>query len=137
MTTSVANTDEAHKNVGPSGSTSDSTKKQVNDNMLGADVLNVKEHRTASFDVDSALPLAKTSTAGNPIYPVRGTSHLHGVSQPLALDAEALAKGNVTRLRGRFKIEQTKFGMKPYTAALGAVGLADTLTIFGEIDAVK
>jgi len=137
MTTFVADTDEARKYVGLSGSTSDSTKKQVNDNMLGADVLDVKSHPTATFDVDSATPLAKKSAAGNPLYQLRGTFHLRGASQPLTVNAEAIAKGNATRLRGRFTIQQTKFGMKPYTAALGAVGVADALTISGEIDVAK
>jgi polyisoprenoid-binding protein YceI len=137
MTTFVADTDEARKYVGLSGSTSDSTKKQVNDNMLGADVLDVKSHPTATFDVDSAMPLAKKSAAGNPLYRLRGTFHLRGASQPLTVDAEAIAKGNATRLHGRFTIQQTKFGMKPYTAVLGTVGVADALTISGEIDIAK
>ncbi len=122
MASFAADTDEARKYVGLSGSTSDSTKKQVNDNMLGPAVLGVKEHPTATFDVDSALPLAKKSADGNPLYQLRGTFHLRGVSRPLAIEAEAIAKEKLTRLRGHFTIEQTKFGMKPYTAALGARG---------------
>ena len=137
MASFVADTDEARKYVGLSGTTSDSTKKQVNDNMLGPDVLNVKAHPTATFDIESAVPSAKKSAAGNPVYELRGTLRLRRTNRPLAIAAEAIAGENVTRLRGRFTIEQTKFGMKPYTAALGAVGVADALTISGEIDVVK
>ncbi len=82
MATFIADTDEARKYVGLSGSTSDSTKKQVNDNMLGPDVLNVKEHPTATLDIDSALPLDKKSPAGNPVYQLRGTFHLRGQAGP-------------------------------------------------------
>lgn len=137
LTSFIADTEEARKHVGLSGSTSASTIKQVNDNMRGPDVLDVKKYPTAKFDVDSTLPSRKKSTAGNRIYELRGTIQLHGVSRPLTIEAEAIAKSGVTRLSGKFTLQQTKFGMTPYTAALGAVGVADNLTVWGEIDVVQ
>ena len=136
MPTFVADTDEARKYVGLSGSTSDSTKRQVNDNMLGPDVLNVKEHPTATFDVDSALPLTKKSKSDNPIYQLRGTFHLRGVSRPLVIEAEAVAKGNVTRLRSLHD-PADKVWHEALHRGVGCCGCRGHLTIFGEIDVVK
>jgi hypothetical protein len=36
-------------------------------------------------------------------------------------------------LRGNFTILQSDFGITPYKAALGAVGVADELKIWGDI----
>ncbi len=136
MPSFIADTDEARKFVGLGDSASASHQKQVTDNMLGPEVLDVKKYPTATFDIESALPVGKPTAAGR-VYELRGTFRLHGASQPLVIQAEASDAGAAVHVRGKFAIEQTKFGIKPYTAALGAVGVADKLTIWGEIDLAK
>jgi hypothetical protein len=37
------------------------------------------------------------------------------------------------QLRGAFRIRQTDFGIQPYTKLLGAIGVADVLTIYGDL----
>jgi hypothetical protein len=37
------------------------------------------------------------------------------------------------RVRGNFSILQTQYGIRPYSKAFGAVGVADRLTIYGDI----
>lgn len=134
MTSFVADTDEARKYVGLEGQTDAGTQKKVNDNMLGASVLDVKAHPTATFDVDSALETGKRTTAGNPLYELKGRFTLHGTTPPLVVTAEAAPAAKGVRLRGKFKVLQTQFGITPYTAALGAVGVADELTIWGDLE---
>jgi hypothetical protein len=41
--------------------------------------------------------------------------------------------GGGVRLRGNFTIMQTQYGIRPYSKAFGAVGVADRLTIYGDI----
>ena len=133
----VADTAEAREYIGLKGTTDASTQQQVNANMLGKDVLDVATHPTATFRVQSALPLRGTSAAGYPLYRLSGQFTLHGQTKPLEVDAEAIDSGRTVRLRGTFSVLQTQFGITPYSKALGAVGVADKLTIYGEIHVVK
>jgi polyisoprenoid-binding protein YceI len=137
MTSFAADTDEARKYVGLDGTTAEGTRKQVNDNMLGADVLNVKQFPTATFEIESAQATGKTSSGGNPLYVLRGKFTLHGAARPLSVTVEAAEVKGGVHVRGNFSILQTEYGMKPYTAALGAVGVADKLTIFGDLLVTK
>jgi hypothetical protein len=133
----VADTAEARKYIGLEGTTDASTQQQVTDNMLGRDVLNVAAHPTATFRVQSALPLQGASAAGHPQYRLSGQFTLHGVTRPLVVDAEAIDSERNVRLRGAFSILQTQFGITPYSKAFGAIGVADKLTIYGEIHLAK
>ncbi len=49
----------------------------------------------------------------------------------MIVDAE-MAKGWL-HIRGSFNIKQTDYGIKPYSMALGAIGVADTLKIDGDL----
>lgn len=133
----VADTAEARQYIGLKGTTDASTQQQVTANMLGKDVLDAAKYPTAAFRVQSALPLRATSAEGHPLYRLSGQFTLHGVTQPLELDAEAIDSGRTVRLRGMFSIQQTQHGITPYSKALGAIGVADKLTIYGEIHVAK
>lgn len=137
MTSFVAGTVKARRYIGLKGNASASTARKVTANMLGKDILNVRQFPTATFTVSSALPLKKASADGHPQYLLDGKFTLHGVTQPLKFTAEANEKGGTIRLRGGFRILQSSFGMTPYTTAFGTIGVADRLTIYGEIDVVK
>lgn len=137
MTGLAAGTAEARRYIGLKGTASASTARKVTANMLGKDVLNVGQFPTATFTVKSALPLKQKSSDGHTRYQLEGTFTLHGVTRPLKLTVEANEKGGKVRLRGGFSILQTSFGITPYSKAFGAVGVADKLTIYGEIDIVK
>jgi polyisoprenoid-binding protein YceI len=60
---------------------------------------------------------------------------LHGVSQPVHILTEMKATGTpgVVRLTGSFTIQQTDYGIKPYSAAGGAIGIENELTIYGDL----
>ncbi|HVA50817.1 MAG TPA: YceI family protein [Pirellulales bacterium] len=133
MPSFAADTAEARKYLSLEGTTAAARQKEVTDNMLGGDVLDVRKHPTASFAIASALPLGKRSQEGHALYRLEGEFTLHGVKRPLKLDAELVEEEGRTRVRGSFAVKQTDFGIKPFSKAFGAVGVTDELKIYGEI----
>lgn len=133
MTTFQADTAEARKYVGLEGTTDESTRRQVNANMLGPDVLDVAHHATATFDVDSIQLLRATKANAPPQYQLEGEFTLHGVTRKLRMFAEATPASGSIRLRGKFSILQSDYGITPYSKAFGAIGVADQLTIWGDL----
>ncbi|HET6882602.1 MAG TPA: YceI family protein [Pirellulales bacterium] len=133
MPTFSADTDDARQFIGLEGTTAAGRRKEVTDNMLGADVLNVRKFPTATFEIASALPLKKRSNEGHAMYRLDGDFTLHGVKRPIKVDAELLDAEQGFRLRGAFAIKQTDFGIKPFSKAFGAVGVTDELTIHGDL----
>jgi polyisoprenoid-binding protein YceI len=134
MATFAADTEKARKHVGLEGETDVETQEKVNENLRGPKVLDVKEFPTATFDIDSSLATGKQSADKHPLYELKGRFTLHGTTLPLTIVAEVRPAEKSTRLSGKFKVLQTDYGIKPYSAALGAVAVADQLTIWGEID---
>jgi polyisoprenoid-binding protein YceI len=128
-----ADTDISRKKAGLEGQTDAATRTKVNENMRGPNVLDVKEHPTATFDIESSLATGKQSEDDHPLYELKGRFTLHGIANPLTITVEAKTKDNSTQLNGKFKILQTDFGIKPYSTGLGAIRVADELTIWGEI----
>jgi polyisoprenoid-binding protein YceI len=128
-----ADTAEARAGVGLPGQTDPITRKQVNDNMLGADVLDVARHPTATFVIHSALPVPNVPADRRPVYSLAGAFTLHGVTRDVVVPVEVEQRARVLRLRGGFAVRQTDFGMKPYKKLGGVVGVADELQISGEI----
>ena len=59
---------------------------------------------------------------------------LHGKKRPLTLTA-TLSEGQngQSRLTGNFKIKQTDFGIKPYSAGFGLAAVTDELVIYGDL----
>ena len=81
--------------------------------------------------------MKKKSSGGHPQYQLKGMFTLHGVTQPLNLTVEASDKAGKVHLRGGFSTLQSSFGITPFTKAFGTIGVADRLTIYGEIDIAK
>lgn len=108
------------------------TRAKVNASMLGDTVLNVAKYPTAQFVVKRVQSLGQTAP-GSARYQLDGDLTLHGAQRPLTIVATADTRDGMTRLRGRFKIKQTDFGIKPFARFLGAVGATDELQILGEI----
>ena len=127
-----ADTPAARKYVGLQGESDDSTRKQVNDNMLGADVLDVAKFPTAKFDIQSALPYKSAKPDAPPQYLLDGQFTLHGVTKHLRILAETEESNGMIHVRARFAVLQSQFGITPFTKLLGTIGVADKLTIFGD-----
>jgi polyisoprenoid-binding protein YceI len=131
MTSFVAETAQARAVVGLQGE--GASASQVTANMLGPGVLNVAKFPEARFVIQSAPSVPVQQAGALPEYELQGEFTLHGVTQPLRIRAQASQKDGKLRLRGRFSILQTKFGITPYKVALGTVGVADQLDVWGEI----
>lgn len=128
-----ADNDEARQYIGLTGATDIKTRQEVNANMLGPDVLDTKQYPTAMFEVESAVILGKRSREGRPLVRLLGDFTLHGVTRPLEVTAELVETPQRSTLRGFFTVKQSQFGIKPFSKAFGAIGVADDLTIHGEL----
>lgn len=128
----TADTAAARSYVGLSGSVSESTAQAVNKNMLGPKVLDAARFPTATFKVDTAQPLKKKKPQDADRFQLDGEFTLHGVTRKIRVIAEQTAEEGMNRLRGGFTVRQTDYGITPYSQALGAVGVADELKIWGD-----
>ncbi|HEV3344745.1 MAG TPA: YceI family protein, partial [Pirellulales bacterium] len=133
MSAFAADTNEAREYFGMDRTVPEGRRKEVTDNMKGAEVLDVRKHPTATFKIDSALPLNRKSGDGNDLYCLDGEFTLHGHKRPLKIDAEISEQNDGYRLIGSFKIKQTDYGIRPFSKAFGAVGVTDELTIHGDL----
>jgi polyisoprenoid-binding protein YceI len=127
-----ADTPAARKYIGLEGESDDSTRKQVNDNMLGADVLDVVKFPTAKFAIQSATRYEGAKAGSPPQYLLDGRFTLHGVTKHLRILAETEESEGMVHLRSRFSVLQSQFGITPFTKLLGTIGVADKLTIYGD-----
>lgn len=112
----------------------DQDKKEINATMRGKDVLDVDQHPTATFEIASAKQSAQPTEGNGTAYELKGNFTLHGKTRPLTVLATASQEqdGKV-RLTGNFKIKQTDFGIKPYSAGFGLAAVADELVIYGDL----
>lgn len=128
-----ADTADARKYLGLAGETDAATQASVTANMLGKDVLDVDTYPEATFTI-------RTSRSEQPregkeeVYLLEGEFKLHGVTQPLSVEATAVRSKGKVRLRGHFAVLQTDFGITPYSKGFGVVGVTNELRIYGEID---
>jgi polyisoprenoid-binding protein YceI len=135
MTTFTADTAQARKYVGVDGTVAAADANKVNDNMRGAQVLDVTRFPTATFTINSCNPADRQAVGAAGRYLLDGQFTLHGVTRQIQLLAELAGTNTpgVASLKGWFKIKQTDFGIRPFAAAAGAVGIEDTITIYGDL----
>jgi polyisoprenoid-binding protein YceI len=133
MTSFDADTDVARKYLGLQGSTEYSTRQQVNENMKNTSILNVAQFPTATFQIKSATLMDKKTAKGLAMYELVGQFTLRGKTRPLKFQAEVETKNGMAHVRGRFNILQTQYGITPFRKALGTIGVADQLTIHGDL----
>lgn len=132
MRSFVADTSDARRYVGLKGETDRGTAQKVTSNMLGPEVLNVASFPTATFEIAS-IKKQRDLKDGSAEYLLEGDFTLHGVARRVRFTALDEPKKGWHHLRGRFAIRQTDFGITPFSTALGAVGVANELTIFGDL----
>lgn len=133
MTTFAADTPEARRYVGLAGVTAESTRREVDANLRGPDVLDVRRHPTALFAVRSSRPLRDARRPDRRAYRLAGDFTLHGTTRPVVVDVVAQPAEAGVRVAGSFKILQSDYGIKPFSKAFGAVGVTDELTIYGDV----
>lgn len=135
MKTFVSDRPEARKYVGLESEVSASDARKTTETMQGPDVLNVKRFPTARYAFRSARPLDGQSAGEPGRYQLDGDFTLHGrtLRVPLTAVVEKTATPGLLRMRCDFAIQQTQYGMTPYSALGGLVGVNDRLEIWGDL----
>lgn len=128
-----ADTATARRYIGLSGPTDAATRSKVNANMKGSDVLNVQRYPQATFDVHSAIATAQESKSGLPTYQLTGDFTLHGTTKPISMIVAVEQARGWLHVRGNFAINQTAYGITPFSKAFGAIGVTDKLRIHGDL----
>jgi len=133
MKSFVADTSDARRYVGLEGETEEGTRQQVTQNMLGPDVLDAERFPTATFEVMTVKALDDKSENGKPQYQIEGQFTLHGATRPLDFTAEGVTEKGFLHLKAAFRLRQTEYKIRPFKKALGAVGVSDVLTVYGDL----
>ena len=133
MSTFEADTAQARRYVGLDADFSASDARKVNANMRGPEVLDVKRYPQAAFAMTSMKPLDGQAPGAIGKYELSGQFTLHGVTHPIQFTATLANVGarDVLSLQGQFTIAQSSYGIKPFSAAAGVIGIEDELTIYG------
>lgn len=134
MASFTADTDAALEHTGVEREVDESEKTEVTATMRGDEVLDVETYPTATFRIDSAERLAEDTEEGHPRFALEGEFTLCGTTQPLSVVAvrDGQTDGKL-HLAGDFTIEQTDYGIEPYSTAFGLVSVADELRIWGDL----
>jgi hypothetical protein len=128
-----ADTPLARKYIGLEGNTDEATRKKVNENMRGNEILHVAKYRTAKLDRVAIKPNHTMSKRQLPEYVLVGEFTLQEKTRPVEILCDLEVKNGWNHLRGSFRILQSQYGIKPFSKMLGAVGVTDELTIYGDL----
>lgn len=134
MRSFITDTLEARRYVGLTSPIKPADQQKSTANMLGPNVLDVAKYPTATFKIKSCVPADGQAVGGSGYYMINGDFVLHGTSRNLNFKAlvEPATNGHATHVRGAFAILQTSYGIQPYTALGGLVGIEDKLEIWGD-----
>lgn len=133
MNTFSADTAIARKYVGLDGTSDVDTRTTVTRNMKGPDVLDVSRYPIATFEIDTSLSTGEVSSSGKPLYRLNGRFTLCGATRPISIVVEVESARGWLHLKGSFLIQQTDYGIKPYTKGFGVIGVSDELRIYGDL----
>lgn len=133
MTTFDADGDTARKYFSLEGSTDESTRQQVNENMLSKEILNVKRYPESKLENVTFKATGRQSARQLPEYVMEGDFTLHQVTKHIAIACDVELKKGWQHVRGAFKILQSDYGIKPFSKMFGAVGVKDELVIAGDL----
>lgn len=84
--------------------------------------LDAKKFPEIRFTADGA---SKTADG----YRISGNLEIHGTSRPQVVDVSLSDAGDSTALTASVRVRQTDFGVKPYSLMMGALKVADEVTI--------
>ncbi len=127
-----ADTQSARRRVGLEGASSEQEQEQVTANMIGPLVLDVAQFPTALFAVSSVRRFEQRNAGGMTQYALDGDFTLHGVTKRINVTATGEQERGFLHIKGNFPLRQTDFGIRPFKKALGAVGVGDVLTVYGD-----
>ncbi len=128
-----ADTQRARKAVGLKGKTAGWMRKQVNKEIHGSKILNSTAFPSATFDIVSATPIGTQEESGSPAYELAGNLTLRDVTRPITVRVLVEDTKGWHHVKGQFSFKQSDYGIKPLSKGLGAMGVADELTVFGDL----
>ena len=130
---------EARRHVSLSGELSSGDRQQINDSMRGPAVLDAQRFPDATYMITAVRPRDGQDAGAPGNYQLEGVFQLHGVSRSveIAVRVEPGKTSEALRMQGQFSILQTQYGIKPYSALLGAARVADRLEIWGDLILVR
>jgi hypothetical protein len=128
-----ADTLTARKYLGLSGETDEATRKKVNDNMLGKEILSVNLFPEARLENATLVSIHKKSKRDLPEYVIEGDFVLHETKKHIQIRCDLEEKDGWHHIRGAFKFLQSDYGIKPFSKMMGAVGVKDELVILGDL----
>jgi hypothetical protein len=123
----------ARKYIGLEGETDEGTRKKVNENMLGPEILSVEKYPEAKLDKATLKATGQMSKRQLPEYILEGDFTLHKTTKHIRIKCEVEKKEGWHHVRGAFKILQSDYGIKPFSKMMGAVGVKDELLIIGDL----
>ncbi len=108
-------------------------RQEIQANMEGAKVLNVRDFPQITF---RSTEIARPASTGESLM-LRGRLNLHGAEKEIAFPIQLYSGTNRLRVTGSAVIAQTDFGIKPIKAAAGGVRVKDQLNVKFDIFAEK
>lgn len=105
----------------------DKDHREIEGNLVGRDVLDAARFPEVRFTGGVDLP------KGGGRARVEGQLTLHGSTRPLALEVEVRELADRWVVTGDVRLRQTTFGVKPYSALLGALRVQDELRVSWEV----
>jgi polyisoprenoid-binding protein YceI len=97
-----------------------STRAEVEQRMLSAEVLDVQQYAEIGFESSSI------QSAGNGAYTVSGNLTLHGQTHPVLVKVKLIGPG---KYEGSAKLKQTTFGIQPISIGGGSIKVKDEIDI--------
>ncbi len=104
---------------------SEKDRKEIQANMEGVKVLNIREFPKITF-YSTEVSRATTNSAD---LILRGRLSLHGVEKQISFPVQIRPETNLLRITGTAVITQTEFGIQPVKAAAGGLRLKDQVNV--------
>jgi polyisoprenoid-binding protein YceI len=108
-------------------SLSEKDRQDVQAHMQGSEQLDVARYPTIQFRSTQITQQAEGQ------YTVTGTLTIHGVTQSVTFPVQGEVQAGLLHGRGSFRLLQSRFGYKPYSAFLGTIKNQDEVILHFDI----
>jgi polyisoprenoid-binding protein YceI len=103
-------------------------RAKVAENMRSKDVLDVEKYPEIVF-TSSFVAASEREKDGRLPLTITGNLAIHGVTRHAVLKLLLKERGDELEVEGEHKLKQTEFGIEPFSAVFGTVGVQDELSI--------
>lgn len=112
-------------------SLSKSNRAKVEKTMKSAKILNVQKYPKVTLSSKSLRMKTRSRSKGLTLYTFDMTAELslHGQSRTIVIPVRVEDRGKAVIADGQVDLKQSDFGITPYSAFLGAIGVKDSVTV--------